>query len=291
VEGRAPGAEGAVGDQLHRADDESPVADGLRPALETVTPRGFDGRVPHDPPADRIGCPAVDTPEPERAGARPRRVTIDPGERDRVPRRRPVEGHPGREPAPGPPRLVPAAAGDPLVGQSAPGRLRHRTGDLRLGTRAARVEGQARSREPGQMRVRVDEPGQHGAPAEVQDRLGPGHVRVAAPPREDDPAVADDQGVDHRTRRVHRVDPAVRQEHGRDCRLARPGVSRRPPRESPGSPESVTRAPKPSPCGRGGSVSPGALARPPPLSPTTCVVSDVGTTAGAPWHAPRSCQV
>ena len=63
------------------------------------------------------------------------------------------------------------------------------------------------------MAVPVDQAGQHGAAAQVDDVLARGHVDVGAPAREGDSAVADDERVHHRAGRIQRVDPAVGQEH------------------------------------------------------------------------------
>jgi len=60
--------------------------------------------------------------------------------------------------------------------------------------------------------MRVYEPGQRGAPAEVDDVFARRGVDVGAPAGERHPAVAHDQRVGDRPARVERVDPAVGQE-------------------------------------------------------------------------------
>jgi hypothetical protein len=63
--------------------------------------------------------------------------------------------------------------------------------------------------------VRVDEPGKHTAPGQVDHRLRDGQVDVAAPSRERDAAIPDHEGVHHRGGGIHRVDAAVGQHrHG-----------------------------------------------------------------------------
>ncbi len=67
------------------------------------------------------------------------------------------------------------------------------------------------------MPVAVHQPGQHHAAAQVEPRLARRRVDVAAPAREGHAALADHEGIHDGAGRVHRVDPAVGQQHGIEC--------------------------------------------------------------------------
>jgi hypothetical protein len=64
-----------------------------------------------------------------------------------------------------------------------------------------------------QVRVRVDEPGQHGASPKVDDLFPDARIHLGAAAREGNAPVAHDERVDDRRPRVHGVDAAVLEKH------------------------------------------------------------------------------
>ena len=194
---------------------------------------GLAVAVLHDQAARRVRGAARDAGAGERVAAGPGRVAVHADERDRVPGRRAIERGARREPLPGPARLVPPAPGDPLPRPQPRGGRRDHPGDLVLRAGGGQVQLESRAGEQHQVPVAVHEPGQHRAPAQVERGLARGRVDVAPPAREGHAALADHEGIHDGAGGVHRVNPAVGQQHG-DRRAARArgassGQGRRPP--------------------------------------------------------------
>ena len=74
---------------------------------------------------------------------------------------------------------------------------------------AADVERHAPARQVHEMAVGIDQPGQHGPPAEIERRLPGRRVDVALPADECDAAIAHDERIGHRVALVERMDARV----------------------------------------------------------------------------------
>ena len=186
-----------------------------RCAVSTRSPVGSPRGVADDEAARRDrACGASMPAAAQRRRVRPGRVAVDADERDRMIRRRAIERGAGRKAPARPEVLVPAAAGDPLAARAVAPRARPRAGRSPPRSRAAQRRASAGPRQVHQVPVRVDEPGQHRAPAEVERWPRPAPALTSA--RRPANAMRPSRTTSVSTtvpRGVQRVDPAVGQQH------------------------------------------------------------------------------
>jgi hypothetical protein len=175
---------------------------------------GLAQSVALEPPSRRIRCAPIDAREPQRCGTRPDRVAVHADQRDRMTGRRAVERRPGGKAGAGPAVLIPSSAGDPRPGWQGRGPRGDALRAGRLRREPRDVERQAKPREVHEVPVRVDQPRQHGAPAEIDLPLPDRRIELPAPPGERDAAGPHEERVDDAVLAVQGVDASVGEDHG-----------------------------------------------------------------------------
>ena len=131
-------------------------------------PGGLAVGVLDDQASRGIAGMTIDAGETQRCCVGPDRVPVDTHQRHGVIRRGVIEGRAGRKRSARPQRLVPAAPGDPVACCHRRRRCRHDRSRLALGRQVGDTNFEARLREVHEMRMSVDEAGQHGPPTEIK---------------------------------------------------------------------------------------------------------------------------
>ena len=107
-------------------------------------------------------------------------MAVDAHERDGMIRRDAIERVPGRKARARPQILVPIAPADPFTARESGRALAHAPRGRLLRGGAPQIQRETNTRQVHQVAVRVYEPGQRGAPAEVDDFFARRDIDVGA---------------------------------------------------------------------------------------------------------------